>query len=542
MRENEKTIGERIRDQRLKKGFTQDYLANELHVSSQAISKWETGQTAPDITLLIPLSKMLEISVNELLGGDRRKAFEEEWQKSLSLGEEITLLIAEEALNEFPDDKTFLYRRACDEYFLGIRDGRQRSARNRDLGCAAAHFEELKTRFPDNDVYKSMLAQVYFAQGLKEKALALAYSCEDNSGLIETFSEGDDKLRMMQSKMKSAVSDLYIKLIDYNTHESIKAASGLLDVMMGEDKIISVKDRWRMCVKDALLYFDEKNYEAYAEKLNEAYELAKTYDELPNESKKYSSPLFDRLSADNEYEPCKQREDLFGWILSDKKLCHAASADLRRRMAEEILWYGELHKFRWREYYNFCRNLICDDFVTNFSTSWHFSPEELHNKLNSLKYLSRGHERMRRMYKDEVEDLITSGVMPGYIAKISETICAFCHCGPKESFKQVYFISQIEDPPSTDASKILSIVDILVPSGLKGCGTEEKLLSLALKEAKELGFTHAEIYPAERMVLRRDEIPYFFDNLELYKKLGFEVISDKSDEGFGVDYVMRKEL
>jgi transcriptional regulator with XRE-family HTH domain/predicted GNAT family N-acyltransferase len=534
MRENEKTIGERIRDQRLKKGFTQDYLANELHVSSQAISKWETGQTAPDITLLIPLSKMLEISVNELLGGDRRKAFEEEWQKSLSLGEEITLLIAEEALNEFPDDKTFLYRRACDEYFLGIRDGR-----NHHLSCAAAHFEALKRRFPDNDVYKRMLAQVYFAQGQKEKALALAYSCEDNSGLIESFSEGDDKLRMMQSKMKSAVSDLYIKLIDYNTHESIKAASGLLDVMMCEDKIISVKDRWRMCVKDALLYFDEENYEAYAEKLNEAYELAKAYDELPKESKKYSSPLFDRLSADTEYEPLKQREDLFGWILSDKKLCHAASADLRRRMAEEILWYGELHKFWWRDYYNFCRNLICDDFVTNFSTSWHFSPEELHNKLNSLKYLSHGHERMRRMYKDEVEDLITSGVMRGYIAKISDTICAFCHCGPKESFKQVAFISQIEDPPSTDASKILSIVDILVPSGLKGCGTEEKLLSLALKEAKELGFTHAEIYPAERMIIHREEKRYFFDNLELYKKLGFESVGEIFIEE-GIPHIMMK--
>ena len=109
MRESEKTIGERIRDQRLKKGFTQDYLANELHVSPQAISKWETGQTTPDITLLMPLSRVLEISVNELLGGDRRSFFEEKWQKSLAFGEEITLLVAEEALKEFPDDETFRY-------------------------------------------------------------------------------------------------------------------------------------------------------------------------------------------------------------------------------------------------------------------------------------------------------------------------------------------------------------------------------------------------------------------------------------------------
>ena len=40
---NEKTIGEKIREQRLKMGFTQDSLANEIPVPAQAVSKWETG-------------------------------------------------------------------------------------------------------------------------------------------------------------------------------------------------------------------------------------------------------------------------------------------------------------------------------------------------------------------------------------------------------------------------------------------------------------------------------------------------------------------
>ena len=62
----EKSIGEKIREYRLKKGMTQDALAAELHVSSQAVSKWETGQTMPDISLLLPLSRVLKIGVNEL--------------------------------------------------------------------------------------------------------------------------------------------------------------------------------------------------------------------------------------------------------------------------------------------------------------------------------------------------------------------------------------------------------------------------------------------------------------------------------------------
>ena len=55
----EKTIGEKIREYRQKQGLTQDALAAELHVSSQAVSKWENGQTMPDISLLLPLSRFL---------------------------------------------------------------------------------------------------------------------------------------------------------------------------------------------------------------------------------------------------------------------------------------------------------------------------------------------------------------------------------------------------------------------------------------------------------------------------------------------------
>ena len=39
----EKSIGEKVREYRLKKGMTQDALAAELRVSSQAVSKWENG-------------------------------------------------------------------------------------------------------------------------------------------------------------------------------------------------------------------------------------------------------------------------------------------------------------------------------------------------------------------------------------------------------------------------------------------------------------------------------------------------------------------
>ena len=50
--------------------FTQEELADKLFVTSKAVSKWEPGQGLPDISLLEPLAKALDISVIELLSGE----------------------------------------------------------------------------------------------------------------------------------------------------------------------------------------------------------------------------------------------------------------------------------------------------------------------------------------------------------------------------------------------------------------------------------------------------------------------------------------
>ena len=59
-----------IRTLRESKKMTQEELAEKVFVSSKAVSKWETGQGFPDISLLEPLAKVLDISVIELLSGE----------------------------------------------------------------------------------------------------------------------------------------------------------------------------------------------------------------------------------------------------------------------------------------------------------------------------------------------------------------------------------------------------------------------------------------------------------------------------------------
>ena len=81
-----KTLGARIAELRKEKGLTQEELAKQLGISSQAVSKWEKDISCPDIMILPSLAKILGVSIETLLTGEaettyvpeeNRKSFEE---------------------------------------------------------------------------------------------------------------------------------------------------------------------------------------------------------------------------------------------------------------------------------------------------------------------------------------------------------------------------------------------------------------------------------------------------------------------------------
>ena len=64
-----KLIGKFICDNRKKQGLSQKELADKLNITDKAISKWERGLSFPDISMLIPLSEILNITLYDLLTG-----------------------------------------------------------------------------------------------------------------------------------------------------------------------------------------------------------------------------------------------------------------------------------------------------------------------------------------------------------------------------------------------------------------------------------------------------------------------------------------
>ncbi|WP_455493604.1 helix-turn-helix domain-containing protein [Eubacterium sp.] len=70
---NQEKIGKFIAELRKENNMTQMELADKLKVTDRAISKWENGRGLPDVSLFEPLCKELNISINELLKGEKIK-------------------------------------------------------------------------------------------------------------------------------------------------------------------------------------------------------------------------------------------------------------------------------------------------------------------------------------------------------------------------------------------------------------------------------------------------------------------------------------
>lgn len=68
-----KQIGKNLKKHRMAKGMTQDQLAEQLSVTRQAISNWETGKTQPGIETITALAAVFGITVEELINSSPRR-------------------------------------------------------------------------------------------------------------------------------------------------------------------------------------------------------------------------------------------------------------------------------------------------------------------------------------------------------------------------------------------------------------------------------------------------------------------------------------
>ena len=102
-------IGAFLRELRKKKELTQEQLAEKFGVSSRSVSRWENGNTMPELGILVELAEFYEVDIKEVIDGERKS-------ESMKKEEKETLRkVADYAETE----KKLVVRRKCMVTFVG---------------------------------------------------------------------------------------------------------------------------------------------------------------------------------------------------------------------------------------------------------------------------------------------------------------------------------------------------------------------------------------------------------------------------------------
>lgn len=103
-------IGAFLKVLRKEKNLTQEQLAEQLGVSGRTVSRWETGNNMPDISLLVEIAEFYEVTIPELINGERKSETMNENEK------EVATTMADYATEE----KSEILKSIRNQSFFGV--------------------------------------------------------------------------------------------------------------------------------------------------------------------------------------------------------------------------------------------------------------------------------------------------------------------------------------------------------------------------------------------------------------------------------------
>ena len=297
-------LGDTIRDKRKKLSLTQSQLAEMLGVSTQAVSKWERGAGYPDVTQIVPLARILQVSTDALLDNkERYKELNHEWQiaccKYEGGAESIYTLIDldEQALKEYPDDYTFLYRRVVDKFRAAMDEDDVGKKESLLLSCIGNARYAL-SKFPEDDCIPSTLARAYAARGDRDLALEYAYKTKNPQAVLKFVLTGDELRRHRQQLVSKKLIALLNELQDGGL-DFLRAEEDIIHTLIPDGNYGWHYDNLAMVyIKRARIYQMSGKTEDAVAAIETAFSIAREKDET--NGRKFTAVLFDMLDPERE--------------------------------------------------------------------------------------------------------------------------------------------------------------------------------------------------------------------------------------------------
>lgn len=328
-------IGENLKIYRSKKKVTQEQLAYEFGVSPQAVSRWETGATYPDITLLPVIAKYFAVTVDELLGvvkqcpDDEKEIYQ---KKRLALCHDgktyEALALDREMLKKYPCDEDALYNLMYELYTLRFNE--HGDGYCSELISTANMLINTSKKREITSGAKQLLIFVYSQCGELEKVKEIAetldplFCCKDV--LYPRAFEGEEQIRLLQNNILMYANLLYLEFIviaryEKNSDKKIEiytVSNKMLTMLMGEDPAFYNDFISRNHCAMAQVYAENKDSEKTMEHLRLALKRSEQFEFRPEKSR--YAPCWLGLIEDIKSDSTKSDENtLFEDILETLK-------------------------------------------------------------------------------------------------------------------------------------------------------------------------------------------------------------------------------
>ncbi len=342
-------LGTKIRELRRRDGRTQDTLAEALGVTAQAVSRWESGGSYPDMQMIPAIANYFHISIDELFGyhDDREEKIKSilhkasefltkqgfsMYQGCLSDDFEDCIKMLREAAEEFPNEPKILLQLAQSLHMWGwhkyggrakpadssgiMDDDTEYNSKNIYWQEAVRVYEKLlKTDLSQNqrEVAIHQLVVLYCRIGAYEKSKALAEAqntltvCKEM--LLPMATAGEEKAKYQEKRIMALLNSLKSSITNavamrpavYSSEYGRKILLSVLNVY--ETIFIDGRcGRWHQEIGELYLTFADSKIgktvgiEESLAYFDKAFDHFKEYERIYNEGEyKYSAPLVSNL-------------------------------------------------------------------------------------------------------------------------------------------------------------------------------------------------------------------------------------------------------
>ncbi len=333
-------IGQRIRALRKKNDLTQEKLADYLGVSYQAVSKWETGVSSPDLALIRPLTKLLHVTADELLGiaphtDERFDELDERYRATYTSGDlDERYRIASLAVEEYPGDLRCLSWLADATYYHAYDYAGDSEKYRAEIEKSIRLSERVLEDCDDEKIRRSMLNNLVICLGelgRRDEARVWAEQYPENDGygrdeLLNFCLIGDDLALHRQKQIMRALDNLCEKLTGHWSTEAARTKQALLELFIPDGNYLTYEcELMHSAILQAKAFTREGMYNEAVAMLAKAKVHAQAYDAIDLPEKrgiyKFTAPLFDRIEYDTRLRCVSGKsscmEDFYGYYLPD---------------------------------------------------------------------------------------------------------------------------------------------------------------------------------------------------------------------------------